>query len=173
MPDDDKPLYTTAADALGMRQDGKAPTPGMSYTPGLREVADSRVPNASHSHVIGPQQAACDPVLAGLDTEYRPMTRAENRGITRIDGQLVAPPADAESDKLPGPTGASATAAEGAAELAAKATPSVVLPHAEPAAAEAQKPDQPALPQAEPAAVEGAKQDPDTPSTTEPESAQA
>ena len=60
---------------------------GLSVTVGLREIPDSVAPAMSDgtkvSHVMGPQQAPCDPIAAGLDLEAHPLSRAENRMITR------------------------------------------------------------------------------------------
>ncbi len=93
MPDDEKPdpasqPYQTAAEAHGIteRVEGGVSAghhDGLSHTPGLSEVPDSKVPFAEHSHVHGPQQAAVDPVAAGLDTRHLPFNRAENRVIDR------------------------------------------------------------------------------------------
>jgi hypothetical protein len=130
MPDEAEKPYVTAAEMLGIEPDKTPPTPGMSITPGLREVPNSPVPNSDRVHVMGPQQAACDPLLAGLDTQHKPMTRAENRAITNIDGEMVKPSADQESEKLPGPNSTSAPAAESAPAEAAKVTPSAILPSA-------------------------------------------
>lgn len=132
MPDDDKPadkpLFTTAAEALGIGRDQPPPTPGLSHSPNLRAVEDSPVPNTDRSHVMGPGQAAADPVLAGLDVRHNPMTRAENRAITQTDGNTVAAAPDSESDALPGPNSTNAPAAKGAAEAAEVVTPTAVLP---------------------------------------------
>ena len=80
------------------------------------------------AHVFGPQQAACDPVAAGLDTKHNPMTRAENRMISQTgtlasgnrpttyvekgqdmpqavsDHSLVPAKTDEESGEAPGPS---------------------------------------------------------------------
>ncbi len=128
-----EPAYRTAAEVFGVGGDRGSPTPGLSQSPGLRDLVDSPVPGANRSHVIGPQQSAVDPVLAGLDTGYKPMTRAEDRVITRAaDGVMVVPPADSASDALPGPSGVSAPAAANAPEEAAKVTPTAVLTVAQP-----------------------------------------
>ena len=121
-----EPVYRTAAEVYEIGKDRGTPTPGLSQSPGLRPLDDSPVPGASRSHVIGPQQSAVDPVLAGLDTGYNPLTRAEDRVITRAaDGVMVVPPPDAESDALVGPSGVSAAAAPSAPAEAAKVTPTV------------------------------------------------
>ena len=116
------------------RKDQPAPTPGLSQSPGLVPVPDSHAPATASgeavAHVFGPQQAACDPVAAGLDTRHDPLTRAENRMINRTgeigsgnhpstyvekgkdlpvavsDGSLVPAAPDSEAGKNPGPTGA-------------------------------------------------------------------
>lgn len=108
--------------------------PGQSFTPGLRNIEGSTAPAMADGtevpHVMGPQQAPVDPVAAGLDTTAHPLTRAENRVITRTgalgagnppstyaekgatpaeapsDMSEVAAPADAESDAQPGPNSA-------------------------------------------------------------------
>ena len=71
------------------------PIPGLSYSPGLRELPDSQVPGLGNggmvSHVFGPGQAPVDPIAAGLDTQYNPLTRAENRMITQT-GTIGAGP---------------------------------------------------------------------------------
>lgn len=63
------------------------PTAGLSQSPGLRELPDSQVPGLAGggmvSHVFGPGQSPVDPIAAGLDTGYNPLTRAENRVITQ------------------------------------------------------------------------------------------
>ncbi|NPD67293.1 hypothetical protein HN018_06860 [Lichenicola cladoniae] len=64
---------------------------GKSFTPGLTEVPDSKVPGAEHSHVHGPQQAAVDPVAAGLETEHSPTTINENRVVNRT-GEIGSGP---------------------------------------------------------------------------------
>ena len=118
-----EPTLSTAAIDLGIKNDSPAPRPGLSVTPGLRPVENSPVPGTDRTHVLGPQQAACDPVLAGLDMQHEPLTRQENRAITRTDGTTVAALPDSESDKLPGPSGVMAAPAENAAVLAAPMTP--------------------------------------------------
>jgi len=101
------PKVTNDAEIIGRREKQAAPTPGLSVSPDLTEVPDSPVPGADRSHVYGPQQAAADPVLAGLDTQYDPATRNELRSMTDGEGHIVAPPSDEEANAVPGPTGAS------------------------------------------------------------------
>ena len=100
------------------------PFSGQSVTHGLLEVPDSKVPGTDRAHVIGPQQAACDPVAAGIDVRQRPLTSQEDRVITRTgvigsgarpsnaldestfpvsDGSHVPAMSDAEADEAPGP----------------------------------------------------------------------
>ena len=87
--------FQTAAQIAGMSGPEGTPTPGLSQSPGLREVPDSKVPALAGggmvSHVQGPGQAAVDPIAAGLDTGFSPQTRAENRAITQT-GELAAGP---------------------------------------------------------------------------------
>jgi hypothetical protein len=120
-------LYTTGETAdVGVR------TPGLSHSPGLMEVPDSKVPGMADgtmiSHVYGPGQTPVDPIAAGLDTGFNPASRAENRSITQTgelaagprpstyaqhgghvpqagpsDGSEVKPPSDADAAKAPGP----------------------------------------------------------------------
>lgn len=118
-----EPTISNAAIDLGIGNDSPPPRPGMSISPGLQVVENSPVPGTDRSHVIGPQQAAADPVLAGLDTSHVPMTRQENRVITRTDGTSVPALPDSASAALPGPAGVTAPPAENAAALAAPATP--------------------------------------------------
>lgn len=131
MPDETKSSdlgYQSAAEVYGVKRDQPPATPGLSLSPGLRSVEDSKVPGTDRSHVIGPQQAAADPVLAGLDTQHNPMTRAEDRVITRtVDGAMLVPPPDAESDKIVGPSGTSVPAADTAPAEAARVTPTAAL----------------------------------------------
>ena len=121
-PDSAQAPFTTAADAFKTEADTKAPTSGLSFTPGLREVANSPVPGAAHSHVLGPQQAAADPVAAGLDTAYAGRSRAENRVVNKTgeqasgprtllpehppeDGRMEPAPGDDDAAGVPGPSG--------------------------------------------------------------------
>lgn len=130
MPDKDKPAepeFKTAAEVYGVGRDQPPPIAGLSQSPGLRALEDSPVPGTLRSHVIGPGQAAADPVLAGLDTAHNPLTRAEDRVITRTDGSMVVPPPDTASDALVGPSGTSAPAAAGAREAAERVTPTVAV----------------------------------------------
>ena len=136
MPDDEKkadePPFRTAAEVYGVTRDQPDPTPGLSQSPGLRTIENSPVPNTDRSHVLGPQQSAVDPVLAGLDLAHNPMTRAEARVITRADGAMVVPPPDTESDAMVGPSGFSAPAAPTAAADAAKVTPTADMAISQP-----------------------------------------
>ena len=78
------------------------------------------------AHVFGPGQSAVDPIAAGLDPNYRPLTRAENRMITRTDtGETEPARPDAEAAQQPGPTGS--------LEGRPTEVPSVVPVRAEPA----------------------------------------
>lgn len=100
------------------------PFSGQSITHGLTEVPDSKVPGTERSHVMGPQQAACDPVAAGIDVRQRPLTSQEDRVITRTgvtgsgarpanaldestfavsNGSHVPAEPDADADLGPGP----------------------------------------------------------------------
>ena len=69
--------------------------PSLSYSPDLEEVPDSTAPaladGTAVAHVHGPQQAAVDPIAAGLDTGAVVPTIAENRAITRT-GEIGAGP---------------------------------------------------------------------------------
>ena len=84
-----------------------APTAGLSQSPGLRTLP-SQVPSgaggAMVNHVMGPGQSPVDPIAAGLDTGYDPMTRAENRLIT-LTGTIGSgnPPSTHLGHDLPGP----------------------------------------------------------------------
>lgn len=118
---------------------------GLSVTPGLREVPDSKAPamadGSAVSHVMGPQQSAVDPIAAGLDLSADSVTRNEGRIITQTgtlgsgsrpatyaekgldepkgtpdDHSEVPAPSDAEADLAPGPNSVEA------GELTAKKT---------------------------------------------------
>ena len=131
------PLYTTAADLVNMKAPETSPTPGLTQSPGLREVPNSQVPAMADgtmvSHVMGPGQAPVDPIAAGLDTGHNPQTRAENRVVTQTgviaagprpstyvekgalvaqaapaDGAHVQAPADVEAEASPGPNSVAA-----------------------------------------------------------------
>ena len=122
-PNAEKPPFTTAAELAGMTEDlNKRHQEGMSYTPGLRAIPGSIVPGAEHSHVYGPQQSPVDPAAAGLDTNFQPISRAENRVINQTgaaaggprvllkderpsDGTMVQAPKDDDSAKVAGPSG--------------------------------------------------------------------
>lgn len=106
MSDAETPAFTTAAEAFNLVRDQPPPVPGLTVSPGLTEVPDSKVPYADRSHVFGSQQAACDPVAAGLDVNHDPRTIADNRVVTRADGTQYVPAEDAESARVPGPTSA-------------------------------------------------------------------
>ncbi len=71
----------------GARVQQGVPTPGLSQSIGLQELPGSRVPGlpggAVVSHVFGPGQTPCDPIAAGLDLAYSPLTAAENRVISQ------------------------------------------------------------------------------------------
>lgn len=126
----DQPFTTHPGRSRGTRP----PRPGHSVAPGLRPVPGSTVPaNADGSeapHVFGPNQAAVDPVAAGLDWEHSPPTRNEDRRITQTgelgagprpatyaekqgdvpqaapaDGVEVDPPSEESAQASPGPTG--------------------------------------------------------------------
>ena len=78
---DDNPIYRTAADIAFVDQVKTVPTPGLSATPGLVKVQDSKVPGLGNGamvdHVMGPQQSPVDPIAAGLDLKHDPKTRNE------------------------------------------------------------------------------------------------
>jgi hypothetical protein len=80
----DPPPYRTVAD---MNEAKGEPTAGLSQSPGLRELPDSKVPGMGDgtlvSHVFGPGQTPVDPVAAGLDTGFDPLTRSSDRIITQ------------------------------------------------------------------------------------------
>ena len=95
-PDPSAAPFTTADVATdGFEPRQTSATPGLSQSPGLMCVPNSRVPGLAGggmvSHVFGPQQNAADPIAAGLDTRHDPMTRAENRVVTQT-GELGAGP---------------------------------------------------------------------------------
>lgn len=116
--------YTTAGKANTLEQSELQPKPGQSFTPNLQQVPDSLVPDTGVAHVFGPQQSAVDPFAAGLDVDFKPINRAENRAVTQTgeqasgphpylqdhppeDGKLVRPPPDSESEQVSGPSAAS------------------------------------------------------------------
>jgi hypothetical protein len=80
--------------AGGPVQEGQR-TEGLSFAHGLRELANSKVPGLPGgvvvSHVYGPGQTPCDPIAAGLDVNYSPLSAAENRLIT-LTGTLASGP---------------------------------------------------------------------------------
>lgn len=80
------PLVETAAQRHGFNIE-RGRTPGMTQVSGLVEVENSPCPAYADgtvvSHVMAPGQMAVDPVAAGIDTKHVPLTRAENRVITR------------------------------------------------------------------------------------------
>ncbi len=88
MKDKEAAPFSTAAkdhgieDRAGLHESGLGHR-GKSFTPGLTEVPNSKVPDGEHSHVVGPQQNACDPVRAGLATDFDPATMQESRVISR------------------------------------------------------------------------------------------
>jgi hypothetical protein len=109
------------------------PTHGLSHSPGLREMPDSTVPGLPEGvvvkHVSGPQQAPCDPVAAGLDLEYDPLTAAENRVITQTGAFAAGTrpgtfPHATGSQAEPAPADFTNVAAPSDAEGKAKAGPS-------------------------------------------------
>ena len=122
-PAAEKPPFTSAAELAGMKEALDARhKEGLSYTPGLRSIPDSIVPGFDHAHVYGPQQSPVDPVAAGLDTNFQPISRAENRVITLtgaaaggprpliaderpVDGRMVKAPLDEDSARVAGPAG--------------------------------------------------------------------
>jgi hypothetical protein len=113
LADQAQPAFTTAADnhpAFIEAAKQPPPVPGQSVSPGLRTVPNSfgrpTADGAPVAHVFGPGQAAVDPVAAGLDPNYSPLTRAENRMITRTDtGESEPARPDHEAAMQPGPTG--------------------------------------------------------------------
>lgn len=145
---DDKPQtdtlvspFTSGAETHAIGNDSPAPTPGLSISPGLQPVPNSQAPALADdtlvSHVMGPGQAAVDPVAAGLDTQHVPLTRNDNRVVTQTgelaagprpatyaekgadvpqagpsDGTTVAPVSDAEAAKAPGPNAVPATGSD-------------------------------------------------------------
>ena len=138
------------------------PIPGLSFSPGLRELPNSQVPGLGNggmvSHVFGPGQAPVDPIAAGLDTQYNPLTRAENRMITQTgvigagprpmtyagkpgdiaqagpaDHRVVKAASDIEAGRAPGPNSTGGDAPE-ITKAAAEDKPALD----EPAAAEQQ-----------------------------------
>lgn len=96
--DPNSKVWTTAAEADAEMKErleasaaaGDVPS-GLSVTPGLVEVPGSYAPSMADgsrvAHVMGPQQAAVDPIAAGLDLRARPLTRNENRVVTQT-GEL-------------------------------------------------------------------------------------
>jgi hypothetical protein len=157
----DAPVIQTAAEVHGIGNDSPPPTPGLSQSPGLREVPNSQVPAMADgtmiSHVFGPGQAAVDPIAAGLDTKHQPLTRNENRVITQTgefaagprpstyvgkgvdvpqagpaDHSEVPAPADSAAAHEPGPTGAtSETGSSGAAPKPEPERPALPAPATE------------------------------------------
>lgn len=110
LADAENPAYATAADVFGTVREQPLPVPGLSVSPGLTEVPNSVVPGGEHSHVYGSQQAACDPVAAGLDVNHDPRTTADNRVVTRADGTAYVPVEDGENAKVPGPSSSAGVA---------------------------------------------------------------
>ena len=95
--------YKTAAELAGINPPGTAaPTLGLSQSPGLVEVPNSRVPGLAGggmvSHVMGPGQAPVDPIAAGLDTRASIPTRDQLRVTTQtgVDGAGPGPSTYAE-----------------------------------------------------------------------------
>lgn len=92
----EQPAYRTAAAVFGLKQPHElVAAPGLSHTPGLREVPNSTVPATATgepvAHVYGPGQNPVDPVAAGLDTRAVLQTRAENRVVTQTGEQAAGP----------------------------------------------------------------------------------
>ena len=85
--------FRTAADVLGIKQPEGQRDPRLSQSPGLVKIEGSIVPGmgdgSTVNHVTGPGQAAVDPVAAGLDMQFDPMTRHELRAPTQT-GELGA-----------------------------------------------------------------------------------
>jgi hypothetical protein len=83
-PAKEPPPYTAMAGATVQQS---VRTPGLTQAPGLRELPDSKVPGLAGggevSHVFGPGQTPVDPIAAGLDLGYNPLTRSEDRLITQ------------------------------------------------------------------------------------------
>ena len=148
-------IVQSMAEIHGIDNDSPPPTPGLSQSPGLREVPNSKAPAMADgtmvSHVFGPGQAAVDPIAAGLDVAHKPLTRNENRVITQTGEMAAGPrpstyiekgqpvqqagpadqthipaPADADAAKEPGPTGATTETMPAAS--AAPAQPALPAP---------------------------------------------
>lgn len=135
-----EPPFVTAAEKHGMTGPG-GPADlqdrhnGLSRSPNLRPVPNSFAPAHANGeavpHVYGAQQAAVDPIAAGLDYKHDIPTRTEMRVTTRTgelgagprpttyvekgqdvpqstpaDGAEVVAPSDEESEAVPGPTSA-------------------------------------------------------------------
>jgi hypothetical protein len=118
MPDikDDTLPFKTAAEVMNIGTDQGVVDPRLTQAPGLRDVPDSKVPGMSHSHVMGPGQAAVDPLAAGLDMGARPLSAAENRAITTADGITAPAPPDSFAEAAPGPSGGAGKPPEGTAQ---------------------------------------------------------
>jgi len=89
------PDYPTAAEQLEAPSVTVRTDPSLSFSPDLEEVPGSTAParadGAPVAHVRGPQQAAVDPVAAGLDTGALVATTDTNRMINRT-GEAAAGP---------------------------------------------------------------------------------
>jgi len=116
-----QPPYLTADKIEGFseRAEGaveRLPHLGKSVTPGLEQIQGSTAqPTAAGdpvAHVVGPQQAACDPIAAGLYVarkgvaEVEPADAATEGGIPAPgNAQLPAPQAPAAAAPGSEPTG--------------------------------------------------------------------
>ncbi|MFC0407924.1 hypothetical protein [Roseomonas elaeocarpi] len=129
------PPYRTGAEVAGMDTPLTVrENPSLSFSPDLTEVPGSTAPSlvdgTQVAHVQGPQQAAVDPVAAGLDTGAKVATTGENRAVTRTGeigagqrpatyiekGQPVDQAAPADNATVPAPSDAPATDAPPAEE---------------------------------------------------------
>jgi hypothetical protein len=87
----DPPPFTIGAAPL-------VPSPGKSYSPGLKNIEGSTVPGHADgtliNHVHGPGQAPADPIAAGLDTSLIGKEPAPERTVintgTLASGNLPA-----------------------------------------------------------------------------------
>jgi hypothetical protein len=95
-------LYMTAAEMAEMAKPTGTRTEGLTFSPGLVAIPDSQVPGLGNggmiSHVMGPGQNAVDPIAAGLDVNYAPLTRHELRAptLTGVDAAGLRPSTYAE-----------------------------------------------------------------------------
>ncbi|HWX48132.1 MAG TPA: hypothetical protein VNZ61_08770 [Roseomonas sp.] len=85
----------TALDAIQAEAVTTRTDPSLSFSPDLEEVPGSTAParadGSAVPHVRGPQQAAVDPVAAGLDTGAVVATTDTNRAVNRT-GEAAASP---------------------------------------------------------------------------------